>query len=104
MTAVGNDYSFDNVFSRQIEALGHEGDVLVAFTTSGSSKNVLKAIDVAREKKMKIIVMTGAKGKSLASKADVIIAVPSEETARIQEVHELVYHAWCEFIDAKILA
>ena len=103
MTAVGNDYSFDDVFSRQITALGRDGDVLVAFTTSGGSKNVLKAMDAAREKKMKIIVLTGEKGKHLSARANVVLAVPSEETARIQEMHELIYHAWCEYVDANII-
>jgi D-sedoheptulose 7-phosphate isomerase len=90
------------VFSRQIEALGREGDVLVAFTTSGGSKNILKAMAAARAKKMNIIVLTGEKGKHLAGQADVLVAVPSAETARIQEMHELIYHAWCEFVDVKI--
>lgn len=102
VTAVGNDYSFDDVFSRQLEALGREGDILVAITTSGGSKNILKAIEVARQKKMKIIVLTGEKGKHLANSADIVLAVPSTETARIQEMHELIYHAWCEYIDSKL--
>ena len=102
LTAVGNDYSFEDVFSRELETLGREGDILVAFTTSGSSKNILKAIEVARAKKMKVIMLTGQKGKSLAAKADVLIAIPSEETARIQEMHELIYHVWCEYIDANL--
>jgi len=102
LTAVGNDYEFADIFSREIDALGHEGDLLVAFTTSGSSKNILKAMEAARAKKMGVIVLTGEKGKPLAAKVDVLIAVPSEETARIQEMHELIYHAWCEYIDAKI--
>lgn len=105
LTAVGNDYSFDDIFSRELEALGRAGDILIAFTTSGSSKNILKAIDVARAKNMKIIVLTGERGKALAGSgnADIVLAVPSMETARIQEMHELIYHAWCEFIDANII-
>ena len=103
-TAVGNDYAFEDIFSREIEALGRKDDILVAFTTSGGSKNVLKAIDVAREKGMKVIVLTGEKGKHLEAKADVLLAVPSGETARIQEMHELIYHAWCEYCDAKLFS
>lgn len=99
LTAIGNDYGFETVFERQIKALGRSGDVLVAFSTSGSSKNILKAMSAARGKKMKVILLTGEKGRR-ASGADVRIAVPSAETARVQEVHELIFHAWCEYIDA----
>lgn len=103
LTAVGNDYSFDDVFSRELEALANEGDVLVAITTSGGSKNILKAIDAGKRKKMKIIVLTGERGKHLAASADVLLAVPSAETARIQEMHELIYHVWCEHLDAQLM-
>lgn len=99
LTAIGNDYGFDNVFGRQVEALGNAGDILVAFTTSGKSRNILNAIQVAKKKGLKIIALTGEKGKDLKNVADAAIIVPSEETARIQEMHELVYHAWCEAID-----
>ncbi|MEK7076675.1 MAG: SIS domain-containing protein [Patescibacteria group bacterium] len=100
LTAISNDYAFDDVFSRQIQALGNPGDVLVAFTTSGRSPNILKAIEAAKRKKMAIIVLTGEGGKELETKADCVLAVPSGETARIQEIHELIYHIWCEYIDA----
>jgi len=103
LTAVGNDFSFDDVFSRQIDALANEGDVLVAITTSGSSKNILKAIEAARQKKMKTIVLTGERGAHLKASADSVIAVPSTETARIQEMHELIYHAWCEYVDGRLI-
>jgi D-sedoheptulose 7-phosphate isomerase len=102
LTAVGNDYSFEAIFARELEALGRVGDILVAFTTSGVSKNILAVIEVARAKQMNVVVMTGERGKQLDSKADVVIAVPSDETARIQEMHELIYHAWCENLDKKI--
>ncbi len=102
LTAIGNDYDFESVFSRQLEALGSTGDVLVAFTTSGQSKNVLKTIAVAKAKGIKVIALTGQKGASLESSVDVAIVVPSEETARIQEVHELVYHTWCEIVDSEM--
>jgi D-sedoheptulose 7-phosphate isomerase len=102
ITAVGNDFSFEDIFARQLQALAREGDVLVAITTSGGSKNVLQALAVAKNKRMKIIVMTGERGGNLRDTADVLVAVPSSETARIQEMHELIYHAWCEFVDATI--
>jgi D-sedoheptulose 7-phosphate isomerase len=104
ITAIANDFSFDTVFARQVEALGEEGDLLVAFTTSGGSKNVLAAIEAAHAKKMKVIVLTGKKGVGLADAAhgiDCVIAVPTEETARIQEMHGLIYHVWCEYFDSK---
>jgi D-sedoheptulose 7-phosphate isomerase len=99
LTAIGNDYGFEEVFARQVEALGKEGDVLVAFTTSGASKNVLAALKAAKKKKLRTVLLTGAKGASLAKEADAVVTVPSEETARIQEMHEFVYHCWCEFLD-----
>ncbi|MDP2598915.1 MAG: SIS domain-containing protein [Candidatus Liptonbacteria bacterium] len=101
ITAVGNDYSFDQIFSRQTEALGQKGDILAAFTTSGQSKNVLEALEVAKRKGMKTVVFTGAKGEALKTMADVAIVVPSTETARIQEIHRLCFHSICEYIDGK---
>jgi D-sedoheptulose 7-phosphate isomerase len=99
LTAIGNDYGFERLFSRQIEAMGRPGDVLVAFTTSGASENVLRALDAAAAKGLRTIVLTGEKGAHLSSRADVALAVPSTETARIQEVHEVIFHAWCEQLD-----
>lgn len=103
LTSIGNDYGFEQIFSRQTEALGSKGDVLVAISTSGASRNVLEAISAARKKKMRVVVLTGEKGKALWRKVNVAIVVPSRETARIQEMHELIFHAWCEFIDANFL-
>lgn len=100
ITAIGNDYSFEEIFSRQVRVLGVPGDVLVAFTTSGHSKNVLVAIHEAKVKKLKTIILTGMRGVSLRNSADVTIVIPSDETARIQEMHQLIYHAWCEYADA----
>ncbi len=97
ITAIGNDYGYEHVFERQIEALGKKGDVLVAITTSGASKNILSAVAKAKELGLTVIVLTGARGKNMAG--DLVLAVPSEETARIQEMHELIYHAWCEYVD-----
>src|SRR3989344_221322 len=102
LTCIGNDYGFENIFKRQVEALGTKGDVLVALSTSGKSKNILAAIAEARKRNMKVIVLTGANGTGLARNADAAVVVPSTETARIQEIHELVYHSWCEYIDEGI--
>src|SRR3989344_1024517 len=101
LTAIANDWDFEYVFARQVEALGNAGDLLVAFTTSGRSKDVLAAIRTARKKKMHVIALTGEKGKGLRKSADVTVVVPSKETARIQEMHELTFHAWCEFLEGK---
>ncbi len=102
LTAIGNDYAYEKVFARQVEALGEAGDVLLAITTSGKSKNVLAALRVAKEKKLHSILLTGPGGASLTNDADVVVAVPSDETARIQEMHELIYHGWCEFLDVEL--
>lgn len=103
LTSIGNDYGFEKVFSRQVEALGARGDILIAISTSGRSKNILAAVTAARKEKMKIVALTGEKGKAFARRADVAIIVPSEETARIQEIHELIFHTWCEFIDSQFI-
>ena len=99
LTAIGNDYGFEYIFSRQVEALGARGDILVAFSTSGKSKNILKAIAAAKKRGLRIITLTGKKGASLKRVSDVCIVVPTDETARIQEVHQILYHAWCEALD-----
>lgn len=99
ITAIGNDYGFEHIFARQVEAFGGRGDVLVAITTSGKSPNVLLAIKAAKERGLKTIALTGSSGSVMDKLADIAIVVPSEETARIQEMHELIYHSWCEFID-----
>jgi phosphoheptose isomerase len=104
LTAIANDYGFEQVFARQVGGLGQEGDVAIGITTSGGSPNVLAAIAVAREKKMKIIGLTGAKGTSLADRCDACVVVPSKNTARIQEVHITVGHLICEAVDALLAA
>lgn len=101
LSAIGNDYDFGRVFLRQIQAVGTAGDVLVAISTSGTSKNILTAIAEAKVRGIKVIVLTGEGGVALKEEVDVAVVVPSKETARIQEVHELVYHAWCEYVDTK---
>jgi len=101
LTALTNDYNFERVFSRQIEALGKEGDLLIAISTSGNSANVLSAVMSARNIGCKTLAMTGSNGKKLASLCDISLIIPSERTARIQEGHITVAHIWCEIIDSK---
>jgi D-sedoheptulose 7-phosphate isomerase len=96
LTAAGNDYGFERVFARQIEALGRRGDLLVAMTTSGRSPNVLEAVRAARARGLRVAGMTGQAGAAFARRCDVALVVPSLETARIQEVHLLVGHICCE--------
>ncbi len=99
LTAIGNDYGFDQVFARQLGGLANEGDVAVAITTSGKSTNVLAAIEVARERKMHVIGLTGANGKAFAEVCDACVIVPSTIAARIQEIHITVGHLICEAVD-----
>ena len=103
LTAISNDYSFDTVFSRQLEALGDHGDVLIAITTSGRSPNILKVLAKAKDLNIKTIALTGAKGHDLKNLSDIPIIIPSEETARIQEAHGLIIHVFCEAIEKKII-
>lgn len=104
LTAISNDYAFDTVFSRQLEALGEKGDALVVLTTSGRSPNILKALSKAKDLGIKTIAMTGSKGRDLKNLSDISIVVPSEETARIQEAHGLIIHILCEAIEKKIIS
>ena len=102
LTSIANDYDYLRIFSRQVEALGREGDCLLAISTSGNSGNVLEAIKVAHEKQMSVISLSGGTGGKIAQALtgnDVEIRVPSDSTARIQEVHLLVIHALCSSID-----
>lgn len=99
LTAIANDYGFEHVFARQVDALGAEGDLLVAITTSGTSKNVLAAVEVARERGMKILALTGAKGAAFVASCDAGVAVPSSVTARVQECHIAIGHLLCEAVD-----
>ncbi len=99
LTALGNDYSFDVIFARQLEALGSKGDVAIGISTSGNSKNVIEAIKLAKVREMKTIVLTGNGGGALASLADINIIVPSKVTARIQESHSCVVHCICELVE-----
>jgi phosphoheptose isomerase len=102
LTAIANDYGYEHVFARQVDALGAEGDVLVAITTSGTSKNVVAAAEVARTRGMKVIGLTGAKGAAFVASCDAGIAVPSTVTARIQECHITIGHLLCEAVDEAV--
>jgi D-sedoheptulose 7-phosphate isomerase len=106
LTALANDYAYDEIFARQIRALGQPGDVLLAITTSGNSANVLAAIDAAHEREMVVVALTGNGGGNatgVLTDLDIHICVPSERTARIQEVHLLTIHCLCDGIDAMLL-
>ena len=99
LTALANDYGYDTVFSRQLEALANDKDVLIAFTTSGTSPNILKAIEVARSKNVKVIGLTGGDGGKLKDVADITIVVPSDNTPRIQEAHITIGHIICNLVE-----
>lgn len=103
LTAIGNDYGFEYLFARQITALGHPGDVLVAISTSGSSANVLRAIEEARSIGLKVVGFTGARGRTMKEICDVCLNVPSELTPRIQEIHLIAYHFICGLIEEEVL-
>lgn len=106
LTAIGNDYDFNSIYSKQVQALGAPGDVLLAITTSGNSANVLAAVEAARAKEMTVIALTGRGGGRLRERlgeTDVHICVPHERTARIQEVHILVLHCLCDAVDLQLL-
>jgi D-sedoheptulose 7-phosphate isomerase len=100
LTAVGNDYGFEQIFARQIQALGRPGDVAVAISTSGNSANVLEGVKEARKRNLKTIGLTGKDGGALAQQADVAVTIPSTSTARIQECHIAIGHLFCELVDA----
>jgi len=102
LTALANDYDFERIFSRQIEALARKDDLLLAISTSGNSPNVIAAVMKARQIGCKILGMTGSKGKKLASLCDAALMIPSDRTARVQEAHITIAHIWCEIVDKKI--
>lgn len=105
ITSIANDYSYDEVFSKQIRALGQPGDVLLAISTSGNSGNVLQAIQAAHDRDMLVVALTGRDGGGMASlllPEDVEIRVPARSTARIQEVHLLAIHCLCDLIDRQL--
>jgi D-sedoheptulose 7-phosphate isomerase len=106
LTAIANDYHYDQIFSKQVRALGQSGDVLLAITTSGNSANVLAAIEAAHERDMTVVALTGKGGGKMVQalrETDVHICVPHERTARIQEVHLLTIHCICDGVDTQLL-
>lgn len=102
LTAVANDYSYDLIYSRLVEAMGRKGDVLIGLTTSGNSKNVIAAMEKAREIGMLTVGFTGKSGGLLAGKVDLLINIPSTDTPRIQECHMLLGHTICELTEMKL--
>jgi D-sedoheptulose 7-phosphate isomerase len=106
ITSIANDYHYDRIFARQIEALGQNGDILLAISTSGNSTNVVKAVEAAHARGMSVIALSGKNGGTLATALtdnDVELRVPSNTTARIQETHLLVIHCLCDLIDQQLL-
>lgn len=99
LTAIGNDYGYEFVFSRQLSGVGQKGDLLIAISTSGNSKNILKAIEVAKEKGIFIIGLSGKDGGKMSEVCDINLIIPSNDTPRIQEMHILIGHIICQAID-----
>lgn len=99
ITSIANDYDFSDIFARQLKAVSEEGDIVMAISTSGNSPNILKAMDVARKKKLTTIAFTGLKGEKFASKATFAFIVPSDSTPRIQETHITIGHVLCQMVE-----
>ena len=104
LTAIGNDYSYDRVFARQVEAIGRAGDVLLGISTSGGSRNVLEAFAGAKRAGLVTVALTGRDGGVVGAAADLHINVPSPSTARVQEVHRTLMHAMCDLIERELYA
>jgi len=102
LTSISNDYSFDDIFSRQVRALGRKGDVLLGISTSGSSKNVHRAFTEARKSEIKTILLTGEIEREIAEISDIVIKTPSIDTPRIQEMHLVIEHIICEIVEKNI--
>jgi len=106
ITSISNDYAFDEIFSKQVSALGQEGDVLLAISTSGNSANILQAMQAAHQRQMCCVVLSGNSGGALVGLLeddDVFISVPAKSTARIQEIHIIIIHCLCDLIDTQLL-
>ena len=105
LTSIANDYSYNEIFSKQVRALGSSGDILLAISTSGNSANVIQAIQAAHDREMRVVAMTGKEGGEMVNlygPNDIEIRVPATSTARIQEVHLLVIHSLCDYIDQQL--
>lgn len=99
LTCIANDYGYEQIFARQIETLGRSGDILVGFSTSGNSKNIRTAFETAKSKGVTTILLTGKDGGSIKTIADHSIVIPNDNTARIQELHTFILHAWLELVE-----
>ena len=104
LTAIGNDYGYDQVFSRQIEGMGQDGDLFIGISTSGNSVNIVKAFESAKNKNITTVALVGRDGGEMAKKADISIIVPSNSTPRIQESHILIGHIICDIIEKEIFS
>ncbi len=102
LTAIGNDYGYDKVFSRQLEGMGQEGDLFIGISTSGNSKNIINAFEVAKQKNITTVALVGRDGGEMAKMADIALVVPSNSTPRIQESHILIGHIICDIIEKEI--
>lgn len=102
LTAIGNDYGFDRLFERQVQAQGNEGDIFIGLTTSGNSENIIKAVSACKTKKIKSIVLTGETGGAVSDMCNICIKVPSTETPRIQESHILIAHIICCIVEEEL--
>lgn len=100
LTAIGNDYGYEMVFARQVAALGNEGDILIAISTSGNSTSIIQAVHEAKKQGLQCIGLTGKDGGTLKDYSDLSIIIPSQVTARIQEMHILIGHLFCEYVDS----
>ncbi|MFW2439204.1 MAG: phosphoheptose isomerase [Arenicellales bacterium] len=106
ITSISNDYTFDDIFSKQVSALGQQGDVLLAISTSGNSANILRAVMSAHQRQMRCVVLSGNTGGDLAGildEDDIFLSVPAKSTARIQEIHIIIIHCLCDLIDTQLL-
>lgn len=104
LTAIGNDYGYDYVFARQIEALANEGDVFLGITTSGNSKNIVSALNAAKKKNVSVIGLTGRTGGKIREMCDLVIHAPADDTPRIQECHLVIYHLLCAYVEEALFA
>jgi len=102
LTAIGNDYGYDQVFSRQLEGMGQDGDLFIGISTSGNSENIIKAFNSAKQKSIITVALTGRDGGEMAKMADIALVVPSDSTPRIQESHILIGHIICDIIEKEI--
>lgn len=102
LTSISNDYSYEDIFSRQIEALGEKNDLLIGISTSGNSKNIINAFKKAKQKNIKVVGLLGKSGGDAAKFADCSIVIPSNSTARIQEMHKLLYHIFCDLVEKEL--